>query len=377
MMIEAEAVTKLLGIHAPDASVVSVYLNVPLDPAARRGVPVRLDELLASAQHNPGDGAAAAKARRAELPTIRDMVTLHAPEWLGHTVAVFACHDLGLLEAIPLRNQAAERAMIASRPYVRPLLAELRRNPCYAAVVVDRRHAWLYRVTGTGIEPMASMEGATVGSRRFGGWHGFQTYRNQQRARKLAREHYAATVSALESVMAEGGCGLIAIGGHETETSNFLGELPPGLRERVAGTFVIDPHTMTPARVRRLADDVVAEWENAREARVAGEITSQPTDAMAAVGLGACLDAANAHAVQVLVVQDDEVAPGFTCPRCGGLAAAAGPCPVCGEQTRPVPDVIEELAVKVTGDGGTVEPVRGDRAPASVAARRRFPAASG
>jgi hypothetical protein len=35
--------------------------------------------------------------------------------------------------------------------------------------------------------------------------------------------------------------------------------------------------------------------------------------------------------------------------------------------------VIEELAVKVTGDGGTVEPVRGDAALAGVAARRRFP----
>lgn len=372
-MIDADGVTKLLGIHAPRSSVVSVYLTVPLDPAARRGIPARLDDLLASAQHDPGDGEAVTRARRQELPAIRDAVALHSPEWLGHTVAVFSCRQLGLLDTIPLRNQAPERAVIAARPYLRPLLAELRRSPCYAAVVVDRRHAWLYKVSGEGIHELGSTQSATVGSRRFGGWHGFQTYRNEQRARKLARQHYAATVAALEPALAGGGCGPIAVGGHEAETASFLAALPPALRERVAGTFVIDPHTMTPPRVRRLADEVVARWEDAREARLAGEIAARPTDAMVAVGLPACLEAANEHAVQVLVVPDAATAPGFACPQCSGLSAAGGACPVCGEPTVAVADVIEELVVKVTGDGGTVEPVRDGSGAAGLAARRRFP----
>jgi peptide chain release factor subunit 1 len=373
-MIDTDGVTKLLGMHTPGASVVSVYLSVPLDPAARRGIPAHLDELLASAQHGPGDGEAIARARRSEFPAIREAVTVHSPEWLGHTVAIFASNDLGVLETIPLRSPAAERAVIGSRPYVRPLLAELRRSPSYTAVVVDRRHAWLYRVSGEGIEPLTNIEGTTVGSRRFGGWHGFQAYRNEQRARKLAREHYAATVAALESAITAGDCGPIAVGGHDAETAGFSSALPASLRDRVAGTFVIDPHTMTPARVRRLADDVLARWEDTREARLAARITAQPTDAMAAIGLPACLDAANQHAVQVLVVPDDEVRPGFACARCGGLAAAGGSCSVCGGPTSEVADVIEELAVKVTGDGGTVEPVREPRVLTDVAARRRFPA---
>jgi hypothetical protein len=373
-MIDTEDVTKLLGVQAPGSSVVSVYLDVPLDPAARRGIPARLDELLATAQHSPADGEAAARARKSELPAIRDAVSLHAPEWLGHTVAIFSCRDLGVLETIPLRGQTAERAVVGPRPYVRPLLAEARRSQVYAAVVVDRRHAWLYRVTGDGIEPLSGVESQTVGSRRFGGFHGFQAYQVGQRARDLARKHYAATMTALESaIMAEGGCP-IAVGGHEAETAHFVDLLPASLRDRLAGTFVIDPHTMTPARVRKLADEVVSRWEDARETAVAGRITGQPTDATAAVGLPACLDAANEHAIQVLVVPDDAVAPGFACPDCGALSAAGGACAVCGAATSAVPDVIEELAVKVTADGGTVEPLRGDGARTEVAARRRFPA---
>jgi hypothetical protein len=39
-----------------------------------------------------------------------------------------------------------------------------------------------------------------------------------------------------------------------------------------------------------------------------------------------------------------------------------------------VDDVLEELAVRVTQDGGSVQPVRGSVAPIDVAARRRFSA---
>jgi peptide subunit release factor 1 (eRF1) len=372
-MVDAKDVTELLGVHAPGSSVVSVYLDVPLDPAGLRGIPARLDDLFASAWHEPGGGEAVERARRAELPAIRDIVALRAREWPRHAVAIFASRDLGLMKAIPLRNQAAERAVVAARPYVRPLLAELRRSPCYAVAVVDRRYAWLYRVTGERIEWLTDVESRTVRSRRFGGFRGFQTYQVEQRARNLAREHCEATMTALERAITEGGCGPITVGGHEDETAYFVDLLPATLRDRLAGTFVIDPHTMTAAHVRRLADEVVVRWEEAREAAVAGQITGQPTDPLAAIGLPACLNAANQHAIQVLVVPDDAVALGFVCPRCGDLAAAGGACPVCGAPTSAVPDVVEELAVKATEDGGTVEPVR-DGNIQGVAARRRFPA---
>lgn len=371
-MIGPERVTSLIGVRAPDPGVLSVYLDVPLDPAERRGLPARVEELLASGNHAADDGQGWEEARRTELPAIREAVSAHASQWLGHSVAIFSCSGLGLLTAIPLRGQAPERAFLGARPYVRPLLAELRRSPCYAAAVVDRRHAWLFRISGEGIEPMSQLRGETVGSRRFGGWYGLQTYRNEQRARKLAKDHFAATVGALSEAVGAGGCGLIVVGGHEEETREFLGELPPTLRERLAGDFVIDPHTMTPARVRKLADEVVARWEKEREEQIAAEIAEQRPGTLGAIGLGACVDAANQRAIDVLMVPDEEVERGFACEACGSLSVAEGPCPVCGGPTHAVPDIIEELVVKVTEDGGDVEPVRGD-ALGDVAARRRFP----
>jgi release factor family 10 len=492
-MIDFGGVRSLLAIRPADHEVISVYMSVPLDPRQRRSLPARVEDLFAGHGDRYGDSGAWARARREELPAMRDWVTSQAHAWLGHSVAIFACHGIGLLEAVPLRGHVAERAVIGCRPYVRPLMAELCRSPGYVVAVVDRRHAWLYRVSGQAIEPGEHVESQTVGSRRFAGWNGFQAYRNDQRARGLARQHYAATAAALtaaadagratsreatvrEATVREGpvregpvregtahgstvreagprragqgpanpgpasageprasspgtgtgagstrtrgtgaasastagartaggksvgakaaggkttgglaaraatggtvagGTGTpVVIGGHEAETAEFLAMLPAALRCRVAGTFVIDPHTMTPARVRQLAGQVIAGWEDERERQLARSLAGQPPGAMTALGLDACVTAANQHAVQLLVVPDDEVKPGFACESCGALAVLAGPCGVCGDATRGVGDVIEELAVKVTTEGGDFQPVRPD-ALAYVAARRRFPA---
>jgi Bacterial archaeo-eukaryotic release factor family 10 len=194
-------------------------------------MPARLDDLLAQAEHSSGDGPLWARVRRSEFPVIRQAVSEHAHEWLGHSVAIFGCNGLGLLEMIPMRGHVRKRAMAGDRPYVRPLLAELQRSPSYVAAVVDRRHAWLFRISGEGTDPLGHVQDQTAPSRRYAGWHGFHAYRNQQRARKLAHQHYAATVAALTEASNEGDCAPIAVGGHEAAAGEFLAVLPSALRE--------------------------------------------------------------------------------------------------------------------------------------------------
>jgi peptide subunit release factor 1 (eRF1) len=372
-MTDAAVVTRLLGIRARDRGIVSVYLTVSRDPAQRRGMTAHLDDVLGQSMRAGGDAQAWDIAQRSEIPAIRHEVRAHAHEWAGRSVAIFGYTGLKLLETIPLRGPVRELAVIGSRPYVRPLLAELQRCPGYVVAVVDRRHGWVYRVSGSGIETVDHVESPTVGSKRFGGWNGFQTYRNDQRARRLARQHYVATAAALGRAIGTD-CGPVVVGGYEAPASEFLTVLAPALRRRVAGTFVVDAHAMTAARVRQLADQVVAEWSDGQERRLVTALSEQAPGAMTAVGLDACVAAANQHAIQLLMVPDDDVRPGFTCDDCGVLAVSGGACPVCGELTMPVDDVIEALAVKVTAEGGIVQPVRGSAAPMDVAARRRFPA---
>ncbi len=371
-MITQADVEKLLGIRSPGPSVLSLYLRVPLDPPALRGLPAHADELVSAAgATEDGD---VARAQDEDRHIARRMLEIHAREWLGHTVAIFACSEPRLAETLVLPGPAEDRAVFATRPHVRPLLAALQRFPAYCAAVVNRQHAWVFRVAGERIDRMALPPAEGVRSTRFGGWYGLETYRINDRVVELARHHYRDTAAALGPVMRAGGPVPLVVGGHPHDIPQFLDELPDDVREQVIGTFTVDPHTMTPSRVRELAGQVVGRWVGERERDLVTQLLEEPPGGLAAIGLQPCLDAVNQRAAKLLVVPENGMIPGFVCQRCGMLSAAADDCPDWGAASAAVPDLIEEMVVAALGDGAEVA-VTPDP-PGGVAARLRFPLAS-
>ena len=147
-MISRAEVAKLLEVRAAGPSLLSLYLWVPLDPAELRGLPAHAGELFALAARDGPGIPAAVRVGAADARAVRGLLASRARDWLGHTVAVFACAELGLAEAIPLPCQLQERAVLATRPHVRPLLLAIQHCPAYRVAVVDRRHAWLFSIAG-------------------------------------------------------------------------------------------------------------------------------------------------------------------------------------------------------------------------------------
>ena len=374
-MISRADVDKLLSAQATDPQVLSLYVHVPVDPAALRGLPAKAAGLLTAAARTHPGGPDAIRVADADRQKVRDLLEQHARGWLGHTAAIFACGQLGLADAIALPCTVPEIAVIATRPHVRPLLMALQRCPAYHVAVVDRRHGWVFNVAAERTETLAQMAAEGVRSPGFGGWYGLQAHRIHERVIQLARHHYRHTAALLEQAMGAGEPQPLAVGGHEDSIPQFLAVLPAGVRDRFAGSFVADPHTLTPARVRELAAPVIERWVAAREQRLAAQVGELTPGGLAAAGLHECAAAASQHAVQLLIVPDDGVIPGFACARCGTLAVAGGDCPGCGAALRAVPDLIEEMAVKTLGDGGLVEAVSDP--PGGVAARLRFPLTTG
>ena len=371
-MISHADVEKLAGIQAADRSVLSVYLHVPGDPPALRGLPARVGELITLAEGG-ADGPGAVRARDADRRMVRRLLEVHARDWLGRTVAIFACSQLGLSEAVPLPCRLQERAVLATRPHVRPLLVALQRCPAYRVVVVDRRHAWIFGVAGdrvsVAVEPVA--EG--VRSPAFGGWHGLESHRVHERIIQLARHHYQDTAAIVGEAMRSGEQEPFVVGGHEEAIPQFLAFLPADVGDRFAGSFIVDPHTMTPARVRELSGTVIRDWADRREQRLVAQLRQQQPDGLTVIGLRGCLTAVGQHAARLLVVPVGGLIPGFACTRCGALSSMPGGCPDGPAVARWVPDLIEEMVIKALGDGGEVEAVRDP--PGDIAARARFPLA--
>jgi hypothetical protein len=53
-------------------------------------------------------------------------------------------------------------------------------------------------------------------------------------------------------------------------------------------------------------------------------------------------------------VREGVATPGVVCDQSGWLARSGEVCPLCGNPTRPTPDVIDELAQVVINEGGAI-----------------------
>jgi peptide chain release factor subunit 1 len=373
-MITYSQVEKLLSARTAEPAVLSLYLQVPMDPPALRGLPARAGELVALAGGS-ADDPGAPRVRDEDRQLAQRLMEIHGRDWLGHTVAIFACGQLGLAEAIPLPCRLPDRAVLATRPHVRPLLVALQRCPAYHVVLVDRRHAWVFGVAGKRIDTIAQAAAEGVRSPGFGGCYGLDSHRVNERIIQLARRHYLDTAAILEHTMPGSGQAPLVVGGHEETIPQLLAALPASVRDRYAGSFVADPRTMTPARVRALADPVIEHWVNAREQRLVEQILHERPGGLTAIGVNACLAAVNQHAARLLLVPVGGLIPGFACQRCGALSSTGTECPDGVTASRRVSDLIEEMAVTAISDGGQVVAVSDP--PADIAARLRFPLSQG
>jgi len=135
-MITRAEVEKLGAIHAITPAVLSLYVAVPALPWQLSDLAVHARELIAAAETVVGGpGNLSEEDRNGALEVLAD----EAREWPGRTVAIFACADVGLLEAVPLPRAMPDRAVLGIRPHIRPLLAALQRCPAHVAIA-DEGH---------------------------------------------------------------------------------------------------------------------------------------------------------------------------------------------------------------------------------------------
>jgi hypothetical protein len=315
MLLTHADIEKLGAMHAVSPSVLSLYLTIPARPAELSALVTHASGLIVAAERAVGDGAHIA---REDLSAVCHKLVTCGADWRGRTVAVFACADIGLFQALRLPcelPELPERAVLGIRPHVRPLLLALQRCPTYRVAIVAKRDVRLYSVAGEEVERLSV-------SPRWLLSHGEQEP--------------------------------LVIAGRDDDVGRLLDGLAPTAREFVAGSFRADPGTLAPARARDLAWPYVARWAERRLRSLAGQILTEPLGGLVAVGLPDCLAAVNASAVQTLAVSSDGLVAGYECGRCGALSVGADSCPDWGTAPLPVPDLIEEMVTRTLEDGGQV-----------------------
>jgi hypothetical protein len=136
-MITRAEVEKLGAVHAITPAVLSLYVTIPSLSSDLGRLHAHARELIARAEGVVGGpGNLSERDRNHAL----EMLAARTREWPGRAVAIFACADAGLFEAVPLPRAMPDRAVLGIRPHIRPLLAALQQCPADHAAVEDGRH---------------------------------------------------------------------------------------------------------------------------------------------------------------------------------------------------------------------------------------------
>jgi hypothetical protein len=269
-------------------------------------------------------------------------------------------------EHVPGRH--AERAVLAFRPHVRPLLTALQRYPDHRIVVIDHRHAWLIVVADDRIDVVAQMAADAEIGPGFGGWF-LEPSHGLQRVTELAPHLYQDAAAILDRQSRWGSPQPLVIGGRADAITHLLALLPRTVQAEYAGGFAADPHTLTMARARELAAPVMSHWAERRERQLVQAIMAARPGIPTALGLDDCLVAVNDGTAELLLLPDEPMVPGFECERCDVLSVSRDGCCDWGAASWPVPDLLEEMTWRTLRAGGQVVSAR--TLPCTAAARLR------
>jgi peptide chain release factor subunit 1 len=359
--------------------VTSLYVKVEAGPGQRDDLQSRISSLL-DQQISPlaRDETVDREARlslRGDMARIRQAVG--EERWKPGGIALFACHGRDMFEEVSLPRAVPDRAVVDATPYVRTLLGVLDEYARSCVVIVDRASAQVWEIYQDEMREVARFRDQKL--RKPNHAAGLAEDRVRNRADELTKRHFRKVARTLTDLFQHGDTfDLLIIGGHDYEVPAFTEYLPrePDLRQRIAGTFRIDPSTAPVAEIRASADSIVRQYERDQEKRLVSEVFERvAAGGLGASGLASCLWAGSSAAVQTLLVEEGAVAPGVACDESGWLALSGDICPLCGKHTRTTPDIIDELTQAVIDEGGSVKHVADDPwlAEQKTAAILRFP----
>jgi len=385
-VLDQATVDRLRQVDGRGFPILSLYLSLEPGPGTLRSIPTQIKDVLsdikASADHLPRDQ---------RLSLREDIESLSKPSMsftsdLGRGVAIFRSTGAGIDEHIGLPGPVRDRAVLDGIPYLRPMEAMLDHYRRFCVVVVDARFASIFRFRMDRLESWEAMRSPAMSEEDFrkanyGGFSGYDERRVRAHADELLVRHYRDVATRIDALADEKpGYDLLIVGGNEVHTSGVVDALRPDLVKRLAGTFVIDPHTMTAAKVLKHTERVAEAYETEEQQLLVAKLMDIAASSGAAVvGVDEATAATNRRAVETLIVQADRTTPGSVCRSCGWIAGPnEAECPACGSAVDWVPDVIDALGDSVRSSGGTVQHVIVDTrlADVEVGAFLRYQAAT-
>jgi peptide subunit release factor 1 (eRF1) len=354
-MITAEQVNRIIQFQGDGLPVVSLYVCV--EPGiSQEEVHSRVTSLVDQLDPLAKDGSTEHERRlslRADIQRIKE--SLGDQVWQPKAMAVFSCSGNDLFEEVVLPDRVRDQIVVDEAAFVRPMLAVLDEYHRSCVVLIDKQSVRVWELYQDEMPELTRLEDRLRRSDYAAG-RGKDRLRHTEDEQN--KQHYRRVSGILDELFRAGLYDLLIVGGHEFEVPAFLEFLSHDLRDRIAGTFSIEPTTARVAEIRAKAEAVVQQYERDEEHRLVAEVLgTAAAGGLAAVGIAKCLWAASVAAIRLLLVQQRAPVRGVVCDDSGWLALSGETCPLCGKPTRHTPDVVDELVHAVIDEGGSVKHV--------------------
>ena len=291
------------------------------------------------------------KSVRADVDRIHDLAeTLEVDSAPAYAIFASSLDDLFLLE--PLAHSTPNVSTIGPRPYLRPLRTAPRALRS-GIVVADRALARTFIGFEGAIQELGDPADADIGKSNFGGFSGYEEKGVRAHADEVSARLWKKAGARLLEQHMNRPFDYVAIGGHEETVEEIARSLHPYLERLPRATFVANPNRMslTALRPEMLSHDI--DIRRHRQEALAGRVCDTAWGGGNAVlGLSSTLQAANAQAIDTLVVAGPFTRNGAICSQCAHLSRNGESCPVCGSSMFGVDDVVAAVMDATVVAGG-------------------------
>lgn len=318
--------------------VLSIYLD--LDPA-RFPTPGTRDAQMGALLDQARREAPAASAARAEAWLRGDPAIFRGV----HSLAVFACAEADLLEAVRLPEPVDPLVVVDTVPWLEPLAGMVSPGE-WAVAVVSRRAARLFRGGPLGITEFATVHDIVHGRHAQGGWSQANLQRGVEA--QVAEHVRGVALRLLRAHRHHRFEHLVVIAPDELQ-SVIERALHSDLGYVLAGILHADLEHATCEEIARAVAPVMARAERARERVLAERVDDAlGKGGLAAAGLDEVLALLEHDRVETLLVGERSTIRAGLCPRCGRLSTTDdGRCALDGAPLDEV-DAVEHAVALAT-----------------------------
>jgi peptide chain release factor subunit 1 len=359
-MISREELKKLAEVESPKGCAISFYYQpeTPQDVSHRREA-LQVKELVRDAQRR-FERNGVGNHVRADL----ERILIMAEQLQGNgdrARVVFACADQDIWREWDLpANFDRTRLFVNSRFHLGPLAAAVLSEKPVCVVLADREHFRIFDYSAGELREIEHVIDDIPRKVRTDGFGGYNAGHMERHVDNEAMRHFKKLAARLQEIRGPFEC--FAFGIRADTWPEIEPHLHSYVKQRLIGTFVVDPVLASAEEIRSNVDRLLSEHSRAEQDGIVREaIGEAQRNGRGSLGLRHVITSLERGEVQSLLIGRNFEAKAVECKNCGHLdTRLVEKCAVCTQETRELDNVIDALVGRALTSGYEIRFIEDD-----------------